>query len=67
MKEEKVIEEIRRHLYPLEIAYDPERDLVPDGPLVTWADNHLVEAVQFLARRVARLEGRIEKLEGAAK
>ena len=54
-KTERNIEEVQRR-------YDPEND-TPVGPAVTWADDHIADAVSDLLEYVYSLEKRIEKLE----
>jgi len=37
-------------------AYNPEFDVIPGGPNVTWAANDLAEFVMALVKRVEELE-----------
>ena len=43
--------------------YDPENDLIPGGPRVTWAEMELAEAVTALLDRVTKLEAKIKQME----
>lgn len=43
--------------------HDPENDLIPDGPRVTWAEVDLAEFVLKLVDRVAELEAEIKRLK----
>lgn len=47
----------------IENRYNPEKDMIPGGPLVTWAEydlaqavNELTQVVKLLAEKVATLE-----------
>jgi hypothetical protein len=37
----------------IENRYDPEFDIIPDGPRVTWAEAELAEAIKSLLARIA--------------
>ena len=47
----------------IERRYNPEVDLIPDGPLVTWAEFELMTAVNVLIFHVQELEERIKEIE----
>lgn len=43
--------------------YDPEKDLIPGAPVVTWADMQAFEAIMALLRLIENLQQRVEELE----
>lgn len=43
-------------LRELEDQYDPEHDIAPGIPLVSWTDSQLIEIIKKLERRIAKLE-----------
>lgn len=43
--------------------YDPENDLLPGGPYVTWAEYELAEELRYANTRIKVLEQRIARLE----
>jgi hypothetical protein len=54
-------------LSQIESHYDPEFDMTPGGPRVTWAENDLYHALLALTARVEALEAENAKLKQSAK
>lgn len=57
---------IRNTLYNLvkiDNRYNPERDTIPGGPMVTWAEYDLSQAIKELTQAVELLEKRVAVLE----
>jgi hypothetical protein len=45
--------------------YNPENDLIPIGPMVTWAENELMLVVLALVDKIRELDIRISYYEDA--
>jgi len=56
------LSEVRRTIERVESCYDAEHD-VPPGPMVTWTDEQITEAVNQLMQVVSMQQARIERLE----
>jgi len=50
----------------IENRYDPEFDLIPDGPRVTWAEAELAEAIKSLLARIAALEAELQSMKASS-
>lgn len=50
---------IRSQMLSLRDRYDPEWDIAKDDPTVTYADEQLIEVVDWLIDRVEHLENMI--------
>lgn len=50
----------------IEGRYDPEFDLIPDGPRVTWAEAELAEAIKALLARIKVLEAELQSMKEGA-
>ena len=48
------------NLTRIEEQYNPEFDMIPNGPSVTWAEKGLAEAVSELLDRINKLEKKLE-------
>jgi hypothetical protein len=46
--------------------YNPEFDLIPDGPPVPWATRELVTVIEELVVRVELLEAQLDREKGLA-
>lgn len=57
---------IESALSKIEGRYDPEFDIIPDGPRVTWAEAELVYAMRKLLARVEELEAQVERLQSGS-
>jgi hypothetical protein len=55
--------EINHIIRQLEEMYNPEKDLIPDAPSVTYTDRELLDCIKFLLTRVDDLEKRVNELE----
>lgn len=55
---------IERILGEIERRYDPEKDLIPGGPDVTWVDAKLVDVIKGLSTRIDELEYEIDQVHG---
>lgn len=51
-----ILDKIQRH-------YDPEFDMIPNGPRVTWAESDLADAIATLLHRVEELEEQVTRLQ----
>ena len=47
----------------VERRYNPERDLIPGGPDVTWADNEILNMIRTLAQAVDQLQAQVKELQ----
>ena len=47
----------------IEGRHNPEFDVIPDGPRVTWAEAELADAIKQLLIRIKDLEAQIERLQ----
>ena len=59
---ERMFQLIRMDLYKIEDRYDPENDLIPEAPPVTYTDKVLLNAINFLLARVENLEREVRCL-----
>jgi len=50
----------------IENRYDPEFDINPSGPRVTWAEAELADAVKTLLARVVILEAELAAMKQSA-
>lgn len=57
-------EQIKRIAARLEARYDPENDIAPGVPDVTWSDKQLLEMILVLADAVEQLKVIINYLSG---
>lgn len=47
----------------LKSHYDADNDLIPGAPIVTWADNELIELIEILMNEVMDLRQRLKELD----
>lgn len=52
-----------RRLEKIDGHYDPDRDVIPGGPMVTWAEHLLAVVCDDLLNEVAQLRKRTDELE----
>lgn len=50
----------------IEGRYNPEFDIIPDGPRVTWAEAELAEAIKSLLARIKVLEAELQSTKESA-
>ena len=58
--------EIESSLDRIERRYNPEFDLIPDGPIVPWSVSVLADAVRLLAQEVDTLKAEVAALKEQA-
>ena len=50
------------YLDPIECRYNPEHDMISDGPAVTWAEYNLAQVVKVQQAQIEALTAKIEKI-----
>jgi hypothetical protein len=50
----------------IENRHDPEFDLIPNGPMVTWAEAELADVIGMLLVRIVELEAQVERLQSSS-
>jgi hypothetical protein len=60
-----ITQRITSYAETLEKKYDPENDVIPNAPQVTYADYKLVNMIEMLVLVVDDLQDQIDKLKGA--
>lgn len=56
---------MQRAIEKLESEYNPERDLIPGAPQVTWSDYTLLELVKDLYDEIEQLKKQIGEMNAA--
>jgi len=47
----------------VERRYNADREVIPGGPDVTWADNEILDMVRTLAQAVDQLQAQVKELQ----
>lgn len=53
---------VTRIIESVERRYDPEHDVIPGGPSVTWADTQLLNIIKCLITEVEGLQEQIDMM-----
>jgi SpoVK/Ycf46/Vps4 family AAA+-type ATPase len=56
------ITNVKNILEHIEHRYNPENDVIPGAPDVTWADSELMDAVKYLVAEIEVLNAIVEEL-----
>lgn len=51
---------IERYLETVAGRYDAEHDIIPDAPVVTWADRQLLEMIEDLLKVIKDLQATVD-------
>lgn len=64
MVNQRELNNLQNHIDVMNSHYDPEHNIIPDTPPVTYTDHELLEMIQRLTLMVKDLQSQINWLKG---